>query len=158
MDAMRTLSTVGVCQQQATLDLCIPELTNLTTISPFNRFDVSMNTERLDYANAVRIIQAKAPVWYKIIRGVLSNTRANRSDYGGLDKKGAIDRRVFTVTSMVCFSRARKTSNTLASCLDLYLLGSGVQRRVIETLGGLGLCHSYVHANGLMNKLSDHAT
>jgi hypothetical protein len=26
-DAMRTLSTVGVCQEQATLDLCIPELT-----------------------------------------------------------------------------------------------------------------------------------
>ena len=158
MDAMRTLSRRGICQEQSTLDLCVPELTRLTAKSPFNKFDASMDIERLDYTEALRIIQEEAPVWYTFIRGILNNTRVGRPSYGGVDKKGGIDRRIFAITSMVCFSRARNSSNVLASCLDLYFLGSGVHRRVIETLAGLGLCHSYRHANALMNSISEHAT
>jgi hypothetical protein len=71
----------------------------------------------------------------------------------GLQQK----RRLFTITCMVCFSRARKSSNALASCLDVYLVGSGVPRRVIETLAGLGLCHSYFFGNELMNNVAKYA-
>ncbi len=36
-------------------------------------------------------------------------------------------------------------------------MGSGVKRRVIETLSGLGLCHGYHTGNKLMHALSRQA-
>ncbi|KAF1936991.1 hypothetical protein EJ02DRAFT_478313 [Clathrospora elynae] len=69
----------------------------------------------------------------------------------------AINRRMFSLTSMVCFSHARQSSNILPSCIDAFLTGSGVHRRVVETLHGLGLCHSYHHANLLMNSVAKNA-
>lgn len=41
--------------------------------------------------------------------------------------------------------------------LDIYLAGSGVKRRVVETLSGLGICHSYHTANRLLKKVASNA-
>lgn len=35
-------------------------------------------------------------------------------------------------------------------------MGSGVHRRVIKTLQGLGLCYSYHHANTLIGDIAKH--
>jgi hypothetical protein len=40
----------------------------------------------------------------------------------------------------------------------VYLIGSGVHRRVVEMLHGFGICHSYHHANSLMDKAAAHAS
>lgn len=155
-EAMNLLATRGICHESL-IAVCANELSQLVELPLFARFNYTMDVERLNYAEAVQSIRSVAPTWYSFIRSVMANTRSSRPSYGGEDKRGAIDRRIYTVTSMVCFSRARQGSNVLASCLDLYLLGSGVHRRVIETLAGLGVCHSYHHANNLMNKLQTHA-
>ena len=40
--------------------------------------------------------------------------------------------------------------------LNLYLQGSGIPRRVIEALHGLGLCHSYRAGLDRMKQLEQH--
>ncbi|XTI93248.1 hypothetical protein V2W45_1250821, partial [Cenococcum geophilum] len=49
----------------------------------------------------------------------------------------------FAITSIVCYSRAKKRSSFLSLILDIYLIGSSIKRRVIETLLGLGIYYSY---------------
>ena len=52
-------------------------------------------------------------------------------------------------------SQARNQSNFFATIMDIYLIGSGVKRRVIETLSGLGICHSYCKANKVLHDVAD---
>ena len=66
----------------------------------------------------------------------------------------AVSRHLYTITSIVCHSQAVKKSNFLVSALALYLVGSGTKRRVVETLSGLGICHSYHQANRMMNRIA----
>jgi hypothetical protein len=41
--------------------------------------------------------------------------------------------------------------------MDIYLIGSGVKRRVFETLSGFGVCHSYKQANRIMGTIAEDA-
>ena len=45
----------------------------------------------------------------------------------------------------------------VATCLDLYLQGLGVPRRVVETLAGFRFCHSYKSGLGTMKSPAEHA-
>ena len=156
--ALRTLAQHNVCQKESDVTLCAQELDQLVKESPFSMFRLDMNLEQLDFAQGVAVIKRTAPTWYILLQTLLGNRRQSRPTYPTHEKWVAVHRRMFTITSMVCFSRARHNSNTLSSCLDVYLLGSGVHRRVIETLAGLGLCHSYHHANSLMTKVAEYAS
>ncbi|XTI84352.1 hypothetical protein V2W45_1225900, partial [Cenococcum geophilum] len=49
----------------------------------------------------------------------------------------------FAITSIVCYSRAKKRSSFLSLILDIYLIGSSVKRRVIKTLLGFRVYYSY---------------
>jgi hypothetical protein len=156
--ALRTLAQHNICQKESDVTRCAQELDRLVKESPFSMFRLDMNLEQLDFAQGVAVIERTAPTWYVLLQTLLGNRRQGRPTYTTHKKWVAVHWRMFTVTSMVCFSRARHNSNTLSSCLDVYLLGSGVHRRVIETLAGLGLCHSYHHANSLMTKVAEHAS
>lgn len=101
-------------------------------------------------------IRETAPTWSNILVQLCSNPRAHWMSYSARPQTKDLHRRLFTITSLVCHSRARKRSNYLSSLLDAYLIGSGVKRRVVETLSGLGLCHSYMQGNRLMQKIADH--
>ena len=41
--------------------------------------------------------------------------------------------------------------------LDVYLQGSGVKRRVVNTLAGLGVCNSYKAGRNLMKQIAERA-
>lgn len=131
--------------------------TSITQLPAFGKFSVDMQLDNINFATAVVAIKSNAPTWFKLLHSLLQNTRQSRLSYPTPNNWTAVDRRLFVVTSMICFSRARKSSNVLASCLDVYLVGSGVPRRVIETLAGLGLCHSYHNANTLMKAVASYA-
>ena len=136
---------------------CAKELDVLLGSPPFGKFTVDMQLNQINFKDGTSIIQSTAPTWFKLIRSLLGNRRKPRPSYLTHNTWKKEDPRVFTITSMICFSRARITSNTMPSCLDVYLVGSGVPRRVIQTLAGLGLCHSYHHANTLMMKVAAYA-
>jgi hypothetical protein len=63
---------------------------------------------------------------------------------------------IFVITNIVCHSRAKKRSTYLFTMLDVYLIGSDIKRRVIKTLAGFGLCHSYKQGNCLMSQVAQH--
>ena len=90
---------------------------------------------------------------------LLRNQRANRDGYnnGGNACKRARavyeqQRRLLMITSIVCHSQAKKTSNLIPSLRELGT--TGVKRRVIEVLSGLGICHSYKRGNKMQAKLA----
>lgn len=156
--ALRLLAAKDVCQDVAVHTQCASELDALITFSPFAKFTVEFTLESLDYQRGTTRIQEVAPTWYHLLHRLLNNRRSHRPTYSAQDKHNNIAQRIFMVTSMICFFRARQGSNTFSSCLDLYLVGSGVHRRVIETLHGFGICHSYHHANSLMKEVAEHAS
>jgi hypothetical protein len=69
----------------------------------------------------------------------------------------SVQRVRFIITSMLCFSCAKKQCNFFLLILDIYLLRSGVKRRVIETLAGLGICHRYYTTSTILSDLAQHS-
>ncbi|KAN0074986.1 hypothetical protein V8E54_007597 [Elaphomyces granulatus] len=141
------------------------ELANLrATEEPyFRRFEQTDDAklEDLDFSEAFNLIEEKAPRWHATLVALLSNQRSHRKSFvPPKDQKKSdekIARRIFMITSMICSSQARNQSNFFATIIDLYLIGSGVKRRVIETLSGLGICHSYCKANRVLHEVADAA-
>ncbi len=104
----------------------------------------------------VKIIEKTAPTWHTMLLQLIGNQRAHRSSYIANTESSAImlSKRLFAITSMICHSRAKQRSNVLSSMLAIYLVGSGVKRRVIEVLSGLGVCYSYYQANRLVRNIA----
>jgi hypothetical protein len=152
---MQTLD-IGLTQQSivnATID---DELSALTTVQYFNRFDTTSNIDDIDFKVALQSVQDVAPTWYGILQHAGRNRRAHQASYPV--RSDEIDqRRIFCITSMVCNLRARQQSNFLVSAMSIYLLGSGTKRRVIETIAGLGFCCSYPQTNILMKQIASEA-
>jgi hypothetical protein len=65
--------------------------------------------------------------------------------------------RVYLITAIICRCRARGTANFLPKTLGIYLHGSGVKRRVIEVLAGLGICDSYQPINQMISNIAEYA-
>jgi hypothetical protein len=122
----------------------------------FNQFDRSIDFDTLDFSLAFRIMEETAPTWHAMVLRLISNQRTHRLSYTGNTNSLAVtlSKRLFAITSMICHSRAKQQSNVLSSMLAVYLVGSGVKRRVIEVLSGLGICYSYHQANRLMRKVA----
>jgi len=52
-------------------------------------------------------------------------------------------------------THAKIQLNFLPLILDIYLLRLGVKRRVIESLSGLGICHSYKDINRQIKAIAE---
>ncbi|XTI84380.1 hypothetical protein V2W45_1226024, partial [Cenococcum geophilum] len=66
----------------------------------------------------------------------------------------ALVRRAYTITSIIYSSRAKKRSNFFTLLIDIYLIGSGVKRRVFKTLSGFRLYYSYYLVNYIINSIA----
>lgn len=130
------------------------EIDHLIREPYFGVFDPSKHLEHFDFKAASESIQTTAPMWHKLLTLVLSNPRSRRKSYAH-DQADQVRKRLFMLISVICHSRAKKRSNFFTYLVDAYLLGSGVKRRVIETLSGFGLCHSYMQGNRLMKKIAE---
>ena len=119
------------------------ELDRLIQELYFNIFNKTSNIEELDFKVAFRTIQDIALIWYATLLQLLSNQRAYRVSYlAGGQKAGAQDilvKWVYTITSIIYTSRAKKRSNFFILLVDIYLIGSGVKRRVFKTPSGFRL-------------------
>lgn len=148
----------SVCQPQSPQpDAFITELDRLIQQPYFGQFDHTADLDTLDFDAAFKIIEQTAPTWHAMLISLLSNQRAHRASYARPSQPNTILKRLFTITSIVCHSRAKKQSNFLSTVLGTYLVGTGVKRRVIETLAGLGLCQSYHQTNRTMAAIAQEA-
>jgi hypothetical protein len=137
------------------------ELDRLVQEPYFSTFDRTSSIENLDFKVAFQSIQDVAPSWHATLLQLLGNQRAHRASYHTGGQKAGIKeplvRRAYAITSMIYSSRAKKRSTFFTSIVDIYLMGSGVKRRVFETLSGFGLCHGYHSANRIMNSIAEEA-
>jgi hypothetical protein len=133
------------------------ELRALMRTDYYGQWDHTSVRERLNFPQAFQTIEAIAPVWNEFLITLMSNQRTEWTSYRARLDPTTMSRHVFTITSIVCASQAKKTSNFFQSLLDIYLIGSGVKRRVIETLSGFGICHSYKTANERLKSVADSA-
>jgi hypothetical protein len=89
--------------------------------------------ERVDLRLAGQRVESLAPVWFSLLQRLLTNRRGHRQSYSNTETEGAkatMYRRVFTISSIVCYARSRTTSNCFPTLLGLYLQGTGTKRRV----------------------------
>jgi len=133
------------------------ELKALRSTRFFGKFDHTTKVEDLDLDIVDSSVRETAPRWHAALNELLYNQRSAWDSYSSQPNDEDIAGKIFMITSMVCFSQAKQQSNFLPSMLGIYLLGSGVKRRTFSTLAGLGICHSYFTANGLLSKLADAA-
>ena len=147
-------------EPQSMADVIASELKSLIEHPCFGQFDQKVNLENIDFTRVSRTIKDYAPIWYATILQLISNQRAHRESYGRISKSHTevLSKRLFAITSMVCFSRAKLQSNFLAGLLGTYLLGSGTKRRAIDSLAGLGVCNSYLKCKKLLDKVASDAT
>ena len=124
-------------------------------------FNKTSNIENLDFKVAFYTMQDIAPTWHAILLQLLGNQHTHRASYQvrGQKTKGqdTLVRQAYTITSIICSSRAKKQSNFFTSLVDIYLVGSRVKRRVFKTLSGFGLCYNYHLANHIMNSIAKEA-
>jgi hypothetical protein len=95
---------------------------------------------------------------------LLDNQRAYKASYGNQKKEGqkvdsqdALVKRAYAITSIICFSCAKKQSNFFSLVMDIYFIGFGVKRRVFKTLAGFRLCHGYYFINYIMGNIAKEA-
>lgn len=129
------------------IDTLLEEIGSLIKTPYFGRFESTVDLDTIDFAAAFGLVEHYALTWHNILMPLLQNQRAHWSSYSATPQSAVLQKRLYMVTSLVCHSHAKQQSNFLPSVLDMYLLGSGVKRRVIESLSGLGICHSYIEAN-----------
>ncbi|KAG5294025.1 hypothetical protein I7I50_04623 [Histoplasma capsulatum G186AR] len=130
------------------------ELKHLINTPYFAKFNHGVDLDTIDFQAAFETIRTDAPTWFKLLTPVLKNKRANRKSYEwGSDETTAI-KRLFVIMSIICHSYSLKNSNFFSSILSAYFHGSGVKRRVIETISSFGLCLSYVMGNKLMTEIA----
>jgi hypothetical protein len=134
--------------------LVTQELGNLSSQPFFNQFQEEDRAENIGYAGAHNKLEEVAPIWCGFLMRVLQNSRAHRESYPERKDLTLIQQKAYLVTSVICRARARKNSNYLAKTLGLYLISSGVKRRVIEVLAGLGICDTYKHLYGLYERIA----
>jgi hypothetical protein len=133
------------------------ELRALMHTDYYGQWDHTSVGERLNFPRAFQTIEAIAPVWNELLITLMSNQRTEWTSYHAQPDPTTMSQHIFTITSIVYASQAKKTLNFFQSLLDIYLIGSGVKRRVIETLSGFGICHSYKTANKRLKLIADSA-
>jgi hypothetical protein len=103
----------------------------------FGKYDISTNVEDINFVEVHREIEEHGPNLSRLIDEAAICQRSNqpRQEQPG---------RIVTITAMLGLGRARQSANFLTRALGVYLHSSGVRRRVINTLHGLGIVDCYL--------------
>ncbi|KAK0123584.1 hypothetical protein ONS96_000425 [Cadophora gregata f. sp. sojae] len=150
------LDNIGPAFSSVPLNLLRSEFKALRQTRYFGPFDIQGTDEGIDMERGFSSINEAAPIWSALLQSLLQNKRASWNAYnqGRTALLRSFQGTAIMITSMLSFAQSKKQSNYIQSYLDLYLLGSGVKRRVVEVLSGLGICHSYQTGNTTMKELA----
>ena len=89
------------------------------------------------------------------------NQRVHRASYpaGGQNAgvQDALAKRAYAITSIIYASRVKKQSNFFILFIDIYLMGSGIKRRVFKILADFKLCYSYYSINYTIGSITKEA-
>ena len=125
----------------STVKIVRSELKDLTSnVVAFGQYDATTSLNKMDLVETVKEIEENAPNLAHFIDSVAGN---QRMDHANRHIRQEQPGRIVTITAMLSLGRARKSANMFSRALGVYLHGSGVRRRVLSTLHGLGMINSY---------------
>jgi hypothetical protein len=124
----------------------------------FEHYSIT-DLDRVELSKATACIHQTAPNWHAFLKRLLDNQRtAAKKSYSSSESHlGTLENRVFTITYVVCHSRARQKSSFFPKTLSVYLIQNGVHRRIIDSLAGLGVCSGYDTANRTVKQIAEEA-
>lgn len=125
------------------------ELKALETTPFFGIWKHGLEFERLDLPAYFTELRRLAPKLLELLQSLTAPLR-ERDDTPNRRSELLAGRYVL-IFSILSFTRRRNTCNNLPRLIGLYLQSTGVKRRVLEVLAGLGVCEGY-HA---IKKLND---
>ena len=120
----------------------------------FDEYDPQRSMDKVDLKAIDFLIQRRAPAWRSTLHKLLANQRAQRVDPDFVDKRDTLRKKVTTVTALAVHSIASKKSSWWHNALGVFLVTSGVKRRVVEVLNNMGLVSSYHSIQRLMDEIA----
>ena len=109
----------------------------------FGEFEEKDPIEDMDINGVADYLDSKAPKLSSLLKALMvpQSSRPSRPMRGPITGKSVL------ITSILCNSHARNSSNCLQRKIGIYLHSMGVKRRVISTLAGFGVCETYKTIN-----------
>jgi hypothetical protein len=111
----------------------IRELNGLTDRPFSNQFKEDW-PEDIQYASVYMELESSAPIWCGFLMRVLQYSRAHQASYYQSKDLAPVQQKAYLITSVICKARATNTSNYQAKTLGLYVISSGIKRRVFLVL------------------------
>ena len=147
---------VGLDRDTLDLEGLTSELDSLVGRPFFDKFDGKSTTVRdINLSVIMEQLRTTTPNWLRLLEYLLRNRRSTWESYAA---SVALDERLaYVVTALVCHTRARDASNWFSKVFGVYLHGSGVKRRVIDVISGLGLCDGYKYINSVVTQIAQAA-
>ena len=129
------------------------QLARLRRLPFFDRYQVEKSMDKVDLADVDDVVGKTAPDWRNLLHQLLRNQRL-RDDEPVQDMRNLMRKRVTVLTAIVAHSTAVKDSNWWQQALGVFLMTSGVKRRVFDVLNNMGLVSSFVTIQRLMKGIS----
>ena len=133
-------------------EVLLEEIDQLIGKPYFGEYDPELPLEKFDLSTGYAAIEEYAPTWTGLLKKILANRRTGWESYRGLTGLEPLKKKAYLISSIICRSRARKTSSFFAKALGIYLTTNGVKRRVLDACEGLGLCEGYKSIHKLLTQ------
>ena len=117
----------------------------------FGKYDTATNVEDINFVEVHREIEEHGPNLSRLIDEAAVCQRPDK--HIRQEQPG----RIVTITAMLGLGRARQSANFLTRALGVYLHSSGVRRRVINTLHGLGIVDCYLTIQQTVKRIAQHS-
>jgi len=117
----------------------------------FGKYDATRNVEDIEFMEVHDEIEEHGPNLSRLINNAAFCQRSDR--HIRQEQPG----RVVMITAMLGLGRARQSANFLTRALGVYLHSSGVRRRVINTLHGLGIVDCYLTIQQTTKRIAQHS-
>jgi hypothetical protein len=116
------------------------EFGELRQLSTFGQWKAGEDFKDMDLSMAGKELSEHAPLFTNLMTELAFNTRSGGNQgYSLQEEEGYL----VMLASILLLKSSRNTANRFARMLGLYLQGTGVKRRAIEVLDGLGVTECY---------------
>ena len=127
----------------------------LTGKPGFDAYDPTASVDTLVRAStSLKSIQESAPIWYHILSDLLTPERGKEPGRK-LQKLRPLQRKLYSITAIVCNTRRPRTASYFHQSLGVHLLSSRVKKHVVEVLNGMGFCASYQVSNEAYSQVAE---
>jgi hypothetical protein len=131
------------------------EFKRLTGTPGFDVYDPTAPADTLLPAStSLKSIKDFALIWYHVLSDLLTPERG-REPGRKRQKIRPLQRKLLAITAIVCNTRRPRKASYFQQSFGVHLLSTGVKKRVLEVLNGMGICASYQVSNEAYSKVAE---